>query len=78
MLVEKQVQRVKRRARRLPVVLLVEVAQRHRVGEDLVQHRDAFGPRVPRKRYAHVGQIIERLRWRHAPFIARLVASPGR
>ena len=42
MLVEQQMQLVERRSGDLPVVLLVQVAQRHRVGKELVQVLDAL------------------------------------
>ena len=45
-LVEKQVDRVEVRPRRLPVVLLVQVAQRHRIGQRLLQAVDARGFRL--------------------------------
>src|SRR5437899_1579794 len=41
-LVEKQVQLIEGLAGNLPVVLLVEIPERHGIGEDLVQHLDAF------------------------------------
>src|SRR5262249_32517991 len=44
--VEEQVQRVDGRARDLPVVLLVEVAQHHRVREEIVQSIHGRGPRL--------------------------------
>ena len=42
MLVEQQMQLIERRSRDLPVVLLVQVAQRHRVSEQLIEIGDAF------------------------------------
>ena len=60
-LVEQQVQLVEGRARHLPVVLLVEVAQRHGVGEQLVEVVDAFPAASPRPGRSACGPLTERL-----------------
>lgn len=69
-LVEKQVQLVERRTRRLPMVLLVEIAQGHRVGKHLIQCRDVLRPCLSSDGDARVGEFIERLRRRRALFAA--------
>src|SRR6476661_10845259 len=61
MFVEQQVQLHERRARDLPMMLLVEVAQRDRVGQYLVQVLDRFLTHGFGKRDRHANQVPKRL-----------------
>ena len=70
-LVEEEMQRVERRPRDLPVMLLVEVPQRDRVGEDLVQVLDALPGDSLRERDRPVDHLAERLD------LVRLLAIEG-
>ena len=56
-LVEEEVQLIERRPRHLPVVLLVEITQRDRVGQQLVQVLYTFFARVLRQRDRHPNKM---------------------
>ena len=59
--VEQQVQLVKRRSRDLPMVLLVQITQRDRIGEYLVEILHAFFTDVLSQRDGQLDQVPERL-----------------
>jgi len=61
MLVEQQVQLVEGRTRDLPVMLLVHVAKRHRVGEHLIEVLRAFAADRGVERQRQADEVIERL-----------------
>src|SRR5215468_6576572 len=63
-LVEEQMELVEARTRNLPMVLLVEVAQRDRVGEDLVEIFDRLFAGSLRKRDRHSDNMSVRLHLR--------------
>ena len=71
-LVEQQMQQIESRPGDLPVVLLVQIAQGDRIGEQLVEILDAFLARVLRQRDWQLDEVPEglnlgRVLMRHGP-----------
>ena len=61
MFVEQEVQLVERRAGDLPVMFLVQVSKRHRVGEELIQVLNALFTGLLRQRDRHPHEMPKRL-----------------
>src|SRR5258706_7335542 len=60
-LIEEEMELIKRGAGNLPVMFLVQVAKRHRVGQQLIEIVDALFARVFRQGNRHSDQVAERL-----------------
>src|SRR5207253_1666427 len=57
--IEQEMELIKRRSGDLPMMVLVQVAERHRVGQKLIQVLDALLTRVFRQRDWHSNEMAE-------------------
>jgi hypothetical protein len=58
-LIEQKMELIKRRSGDLPMMFLVQIAERHRVGQKLIQVLDALLTRVFRQRDGHSNEMAE-------------------